>query len=151
MTASAATGLWTRSPSAAPQRGGTFKVGMHDGNSSDTHDPGKYTSRQQIYLAHQYRSYLTLIAPDGTLGPDLATDWSANDDASVWTFELNPNASFHSGKPVTANDVVASSTTTAETIRPRRPRALLTDVTDISPMATTVVVELAAATPICRG
>jgi peptide/nickel transport system substrate-binding protein len=130
MTASAATGLWTGSARAEPKRGGTFRVGMHDGNSSDTHDPGQYVSRQQIYLAHQYRSYLTMIESDGSLGPDLATEWSANDTASVWTFSLNPNASFHSGRPVTANDVVASlnhhrgETTSAA-------KALLTTVTDV--------------------
>lgn len=131
ITASGATGLWTSAASAEPSRGGTFRFGIHDGNSTDTHDPGTYVSRQQIFLAHQYRSYLTLIEADGSLGPDLATGWSANDTASVWTFELNPDATFHSGKPVTAADVVASldfhrgekSTSAAKT--------LLTSVTDI--------------------
>jgi len=131
MTASAATGLWTSSAHAAPQRGGTFKVGMHDGNTSDTHDPGTYVSRQQIYLAHQYRSYLTMIEPDGSLGPDLASNWSANEDASVWTFELNPNASFHSGKPVTAKDVVASLNHHRGDDTTSAAKALLTSVTDI--------------------
>ncbi|WP_397542918.1 ABC transporter substrate-binding protein [Roseovarius salis] len=132
MTASAATGLWTSSAHAAPQRGGTFRVGVHDGNTSDTHDPGTYVSRQQIYLAHQYRSYLTLIEPDGTLGPDLASNWEANEDASVWTFELNPNASFHSGKPVTANDVVASLNHHRGEDTTSAAKALLTSITDVA-------------------
>ena len=132
MTASAATGLWTSKAYAAPQRGGTFKVGMHDGNSSDTHDPGRYVSRQQIYLAHQYRSYLTMIEPDGSLGPDLATGWEANEDASVWTFKLNPDASFHSGKPVTAKDVVASLNHHRGEDTTSAAKTLLTSVTDIS-------------------
>ena len=87
VTASTATGLWSRSAMAAPSRGGTFRFGIHDGNTSDTHDPGTYVTRQMIYLAHQYRSYLTLIETDGSLGPDVATEWSANDDASEWTFK----------------------------------------------------------------
>src|SRR6056297_4217503 len=131
MTASAATGLWTNSAHAQPKRGGTFKVGMHDGNSSDTHDPGQYVSRQQIYLAHQYRSYLTLIEPDGTLGPDLANDWSANEDASVWTFEINPNASFHSGNPVLAKDIVASMNHHRGDDSTSAAKALLSSVTDV--------------------
>ncbi|WP_377150263.1 ABC transporter substrate-binding protein [Roseovarius aestuarii] len=131
MTASAATGLWTTSANAAPLRGGTFRVGMHDGNSSDTHDPGTYVSRQQIYLAHQYRSYLTLIEPDGTLGPDLASSWSANSDATIWTFELNPNASFHSGKAVTANDVIATLNHHRGEDSTSAARSLLTSVTDV--------------------
>jgi peptide/nickel transport system substrate-binding protein len=108
MTASAATGLWTSSARAAPQSGGHFRLGAHDGNTSDTHDPGTYVSFSMIQLAHTFRSYLTLIEPDGSLGPDVASEWSATPDAKEWTFKLNPNATFHSGRKVTANDVVAS-------------------------------------------
>jgi len=35
ITASAASGLWTSSALAAPSKGGTFRLGAHDGNSSD--------------------------------------------------------------------------------------------------------------------
>ena len=45
VTASAAGGLWTsKAALAAPKRGGTFRLGTHDGNTSDTHDPGTYLS-----------------------------------------------------------------------------------------------------------
>ena len=47
-----------------------------------------------IQLAHASRSYLTMIKPDSSLGPDLADSWSASPDAKVWTFELNKNATF---------------------------------------------------------
>lgn len=132
VTASTATGLWTRSAAAAPQKGGTFRFGVHDGNTSDTHDPGTYVTRQMIMLAHQYRSYLTLIETDGTLGPDLATGWTANDDASEWTFELNPNATFHSGRKVTADDVIASMNHHRGDKTTSAAKALLTPVTDIT-------------------
>lgn len=130
MTASAATGLWTTGARAEPQRGGTFRIAQHDGNTSDTHDPATYQSNQQIILAHTHRAFLTLINPDGSLGPDVATEWSATPDASEWTFKLNDKATFHSGAKVTANDVVASlnyhrgETTSAA-------KSLLTDVEDI--------------------
>ena len=104
----ASSGLWVQAAQAAPIRGGNFRVGIHDGNSSDSHDPGTYATRQMVYLAHQYRSYLTLIEPGGALGPDLATEWSPNKDATEWTFKLNPRAYFHSGRQVKASDVVAS-------------------------------------------
>jgi len=108
MTASAATGLWGTSAKAAPKRGGTFRVAQHDGNTSDSHDPGSYLSYAMISLAHTHRSYLTMINTDQTLGPDLASEWSATPDAMQWTFMLNSNASFHSGAKVTAADVLAS-------------------------------------------
>jgi len=108
MTASAATGLWGTTAKAAPARGGTFRLGAHDGNTGDTHDPGTYVTFSMIQVAHTFRSYLTLIEPDGSLGPDVAQEWSASPDAKEWTFVINPAATFHSGKKVTADDVIAS-------------------------------------------
>ncbi len=131
LTATAATGLWSTSAKAQPKRGGTFRWGIHDGNTSDTHDPGTYTSRQQIYLAHQYRSYLTMINPDNSLGADLATEWEATPDATAWTFKLNKDAVFHSGKPVTAEDVVASLNHHRGEDSTSAAKSLLTDVEDI--------------------
>ncbi len=40
--------------------------------------------------------------------PQLATDWSSNADASVWTFKLRPGVVFHDGSPFTAKDVLFS-------------------------------------------
>ena len=37
----AATSLWsTKVAAQTPNRGGTFRLGVHDGNTTDTHDPG---------------------------------------------------------------------------------------------------------------
>lgn len=132
LTATTATGLWGTSVSAQPKSGGNFRWGLHDGNTSDNHDPGTYVTRQMIYLAHTHRSYLTMIMGDGSLGPDLATSWSASADASQWTFELTQNASFHSGKPVTADDVIASMNHHRGDASTSAAKALLADVTDIS-------------------
>jgi len=40
--------------------------------------------------------------------PGLAQSWENSEDGLVWTFQLNPDAVFHSGAPVTAADVVYS-------------------------------------------
>ncbi|WP_346899412.1 ABC transporter substrate-binding protein [uncultured Roseibium sp.] len=132
ITASTATGLWSTQAKAAPKKGGTFRWGIHDGNTSDTHDPGTYVTRQMIFLAHQYRSYLTMINPDNSLGPDLAIGWEATPDAAQWTFVLNENAHFGlSGKKVTAKDVVASINHHRGEKATSAAKALLTDVTDV--------------------
>lgn len=131
-TAATATGLWADKAYAAPKKGGTFRWGIHDGNTSDTHDPGTYVTRQMIFLAHQYRSYLTMINPDNTLGPDLATEWKATPDAAEWTFMINKNAHFHSGRPVKAADVVASLNHHRGEKTTSAAKSLLTDVTEIA-------------------
>jgi peptide/nickel transport system substrate-binding protein len=109
MTIPLASTLWTDEVAAAtPQRGGKFRCGVHDGNTSDSFDPGTYQSVGMIQLAHAHRSYLTEITADNTLGPDMADSWSATPDAKIWTFELNKNATFHDGRKFTAKDAVAS-------------------------------------------
>lgn len=131
MTASAATGLWGTSAKAAPTRGGTFRLGAHDGNTSDTHDPGTYVTFSMIQLAHTFRSYLTLIESDGSLGPDVASEWSATPDAKEWTFKLNPKATFHSGAKVTAADVIASMSHHRGEDSTSAAKALLADIQEL--------------------
>ena len=126
-----ATGLWSTSAKAAPNRGGTFRLGMHDGNTSDTHDPGTYLSFSIIQMAHTYRSYLTLIESDNSLGPDVAESWEATPDAKNWTFKLNPNVTFHSGRKCTADDVIASMNHHRGPDTTSAAAALLKDVEDI--------------------
>jgi oligopeptide transport system substrate-binding protein len=40
--------------------------------------------------------------------PELATGWDVSSDGTIYTFHLQPNAVFHNGKPVTADDVIYS-------------------------------------------
>ena len=131
MTATTATGLWTTSAKAEPKQGGVYRVAQHDGNTADTHDPGKYQSNFDISMVHTIRSFLTMINPDGTLGPDLATEWSATPDAQEWTFKLNDRATFHSGGKVTANDVIASMNYHRGEASTSAAKALLASVTEI--------------------
>ena len=46
--------------------------------------------------------------PGTTIVPDLATSWRASEDGLTWAFNLNPDAVFHDGSPVTSNDVILS-------------------------------------------
>jgi len=132
ITAGTATSLWSsKAAIAAPKKGGTFRLGTHDGNTSDTHDPGTYLSFSIIQLAHTYRSYLTEITPTNDLGPDMADSWEASPDAKEWTFRLNKEASFHDGSPFTADDAIASLNHHRGDKTTSAAKALLADVTDI--------------------
>ena len=48
---------------------------------------------------------LTRIEPDGALRPDLAIDWRVSPDGKQYTFRLRPDARWHDGRPVRADDV----------------------------------------------
>lgn len=139
-----ASGLWTSEVAAAtPKKGGKFRVGVHDVNTSDTFDPGTYQSVGMIQLAHTHRSYLTEITPENGLGPDMADSWSATPDAKVWTFELNKNATFHNGKKFTSADAIASLNHHRGEKSTSAAKALLASVSDIKPKGDhTIVIEL---------
>ena len=137
LTIAAAPTLWAENAAAeTPQSGGTFRLGLHDGNTADTLDPGKYQSVSEIQLAHTFRSYLTEITEDNGLGGDMAVSWSASPDARVWTFELSPDATFHDGRPFTSKDAVASLNHHRVTTRRRRPSRFSPTSSISGPMAT---------------
>ena len=52
--------------------------------------------------------FLVMDGPDLVLRPMLATEWSANEEGTVWTFKLREGVKFHDGGTMTADDVVAS-------------------------------------------
>ncbi len=93
---------------ATPVRGGTLRVAKGDGATTDTLDPATYTGSFMVALAYGVHGFLTGIAPDGTLEPQLAESWEASPDARTWRFTMRRGVTFHDGKPLTAGDVVAT-------------------------------------------
>ncbi|MCL6650229.1 MAG: hypothetical protein K6U89_18110 [Chloroflexi bacterium] len=75
--------------------------------SSDvlTLDPSKDTSPISLNVFKSIFDQLTDIRRDGSVGPLLATSWKSQ-DAITWEFTLVPGARFHSGEPVTVEDVL---------------------------------------------
>jgi peptide/nickel transport system substrate-binding protein len=54
----------------------------------------------------QTGEYLCLSTQTLTLKPVLATSWTPNSKADVWTFKIRPGVKFHNGQALTADDVV---------------------------------------------
>lgn len=127
-----ASSLWTTEVAAAtPQKGGTFRVGLHDGNTGDTLDPAKSQSTGEIQLAHTIRSFLTEITAENGIGPDMADSWEASADAKVWTFQLNKEATFHNGAKFTAKDAIASLNYHRDEATGSAAKPLVADIEDI--------------------
>lgn len=68
---------------------------------------GQESGILNYYLAANVQEGLVGIAPDGTLTPALASEWSMPDD-STYVFTLRNDATFHNGDPVTPDDIVFS-------------------------------------------
>ena len=51
------------------------------------------------------QSTLTITNPDLTIGYDLATAYSVNEDGLIWTVKIRDDVKFTDGEPLTAADV----------------------------------------------
>jgi peptide/nickel transport system substrate-binding protein/oligopeptide transport system substrate-binding protein len=51
---------------------------------------------------------LVRLNRDFEIIPGAATEWSGNEEGTVWTFTIDPNLMWNDGTPVTANDWVAT-------------------------------------------
>lgn len=88
-----------------PVAGGTIRVATT--KPASPLDPIAMVDLGSYNVIAQSFEYLT--GPDGAgIGPMLATEWSANDDSSVWTFTLREGVAWHDGSPFTSADVVAT-------------------------------------------
>lgn len=90
-----------------PRRGGILKISVNA--RADSLNPMKPKSSAGHMAVELLYSGLTRIGTDLSAQPDLAESWTANDQATEFTFRLR-EASFHDGSPVTAADVVATIT-----------------------------------------
>ena len=75
-----------------------------------TLDPAAITGREPVQiLANVYDGLVSLDATNrAQVNPDLAESWEVSEDKKTITFHLRDGATFASGNPVTAEDVVWS-------------------------------------------
>lgn len=69
-------------------------------------DPAFASSDSEIAILNAVYDYLVEIDADNRLQPRLARSMVASADGLSYTVELQPEASFHDGSPVTAADVI---------------------------------------------
>ncbi|MEO1193610.1 MAG: ABC transporter substrate-binding protein [Pseudomonadota bacterium] len=132
LTLTAASSLWSTGVQAAtPQRGGTYRVGWHDGNTTDKLDPATTEGVFMIQMNHTMRNFLTEITPTNQIGPDISESWTASPDASTWTFKLREGVEFHNGKKFTAVDAKDSLNYHRNPDNASAAKPLLADVKDI--------------------
>ncbi len=93
---------------AQPKKGGTLRVAMAHGATSDNYDPGSWTNAFVQVFGTGRHGFLTEVAADGSLVGEVAESWEASPDAKVWTFKIRPGLSYHSGKDMKPEDVIAS-------------------------------------------
>ena len=89
---------------AAGGQNATIRAGIITPASSI--NPVTVADQGGLDMLAQTGEYLCLSDQTLTLKPVLATSWSSNSAADVWTFKIRQNVTFHDGHPLTADDVV---------------------------------------------
>eukprot|EP00659_Diplonema_papillatum_P011289 gene11289-17350_t len=93
---------------ATPKPGGVLRMGLAGGSTTDSRDPGSWVDTFTFVGFSAVYNTLTEIAVDGSAIPELAESFESTPDARTWTFKLRQGVTFHNGKSLTADDVVAS-------------------------------------------
>jgi peptide/nickel transport system substrate-binding protein len=92
------------SSSATGAAGAVIKVGIVTPTAAI--NPVTVADQGGLDMLAQTGEYLCLSTQTLTLTPVLATSWSANSNATVWTFKIRQGVKFHNGASLTADDVV---------------------------------------------
>ena len=134
---------WGTPLKAQPKRGGTLRVGMAHGSTTDAMDPGSWEADFMIFQAHTRNNYLTEIATDGSLVPELAESWEASPDAKVWTLKIREGVDYHSGHRLVAEDVIASINHHRGEDSTSAAKPIVEDIVDMKADGMNVIVTLA--------
>lgn len=132
------------SRAAEPKRGGHLKIGLARGDTNDSLDfiavtPTPFT----LFTNKTYGNFLTEIDHEGHLVGEIAEDWESSPDATRWVFRIRRGITFHNGKSLTPQDVVASLVIHQGEDSRSPAKVFLAGVTDIRADGDNVIIDLA--------
>ena len=91
-----------------PKKGGTLRLGLGGGSTTDSWDIGSYNNSVMIDASHGVFNGLIEWAEDGKPKPDLAASIEPSKDAKEWVFNLRKGVKFSNGKELVAEDAIYS-------------------------------------------
>jgi peptide/nickel transport system substrate-binding protein len=94
------------------QAGATIKAGILVPAAAI--NPITIADQGGLELLGNVGEFLVFTDQHNVYHPWLATSWSANSDASVWTFKIRQGVKFNTGQPMTVDDVVYSFKTQSD-------------------------------------
>ena len=108
-TVAAANQMFVKAVSAAPKKGGSFRLGTGHGSTTDSLDPATWSnSFSSLIGTAVVGNPLVEIDQKNNVVPALAESFEASDDAKRWIYKLRKGVTFSDGKSVTPADVIAS-------------------------------------------
>ena len=92
---------------AGPVKGGTFRMGVSGGESTNSQDPATWASDAPLAGGFIWGEALVYPGPNG-LEPKVAESWEGSNAAKTWRFKVRKGITFSDGTAVTAEDVLAT-------------------------------------------
>jgi peptide/nickel transport system substrate-binding protein len=127
---------------AGPQKGGTFRMGLQGGSTTDSMDPALATNTVAVALIRMWGEPLVELTDDGGLEGKVAESFEASADAKTWTFTVRQGITFSNGQEVTAADVAATLDRHSGEDTKSGALGLLRDIKDVRVDGRNVVIEL---------
>ena len=91
-----------------PKKGGTLKMGLQGGATTDSLDPALAANQVALMVNRLWGESLVELSDDGGIVGKVAESYESSSDATRWTFKIRKDITFSNGKPVTAEDAAAS-------------------------------------------
>lgn len=91
-----------------PVKGGTMRVGIQGGATTDSLDPAQAANGTATQVLRLWGEPLVELNAEGGLDGRLAEEYASNDDGTVWAFKIRRGVTFSNGQPLTAEDVRAT-------------------------------------------
>ena len=109
MTVAAANALFATAARAEPKKGGVFKAAVGHGQTTDSLDPATWSNGFTFAWGKSVMGApLVQISQKNEIIPHVAESLEPTDGAKKWVVKLRKGITFHNGKPLTADDVVAT-------------------------------------------
>ncbi len=127
---------------ADPTKGGTIKMAVQGGSTTDSLDPALATNSVSLLLIRFWGEPLVELDETGGLVGKVAESFEGSADASTWRFRLRDGITFSNGQTVTPDDVVATMQRHSDDESKSGALGLMRDIKDIRVDGKDVVFEL---------
>ncbi|MEM9579156.1 MAG: ABC transporter substrate-binding protein [Pseudomonadota bacterium] len=140
--AGAGTLLATQARAMGPQKGGTMRIGLQGGATTDSMDPALAANQVPLMLARLWGEPLVELTDDGGIEGKVAESFEGSADAKIWRFKIRNGITFSNGASVTAEDAKATLERHAGEDSKSGALGLLRDIDSVSTEGDTLVVGL---------
>lgn len=93
---------------AGPQKGGTIRIGVQGGATTDSMDPALAANQVPLLVGRMWGEPLVELTDDGGIEGKVAESFEGSADAKTWRFKIRSGITFSNGQAVTAEDAKAT-------------------------------------------